>query len=65
MEGGNILKSEAKRICSELRMLKNNGIEATRELLMTLAYKGTYWYIVFANTNDFSSSMDELFAEAC
>jgi hypothetical protein len=46
-------------------MLKNNGIEATRELLMTLASKGTYWYIVFANTNDFSSSMDELFAEAC
>ena len=41
MEGGNILKSEAKRICSELRMLKNNGIEATRELLMTLASKGT------------------------
>ena len=65
MEGGNILKSEAKRICFELRMLKNNGIEATRELLMTLASKGTYWYIVFANTNDFSSSMDELFAEAC
>ncbi len=65
LQGGNILKSEAKRICSELRMLKNKGIHASRELLMTLASKGTYWYIVFANTKDFSSSMDELFAEAC
>ena len=46
-------------------MLKNKGIHASRELLMTLASKGTYWYIVFANTKDFSSSMDELFAEAC
>lgn len=65
LQGGNILKSEAKRICSELKMLKNKGIHASRELLMTLASKGTYWYIVFANTKDFSSSMDELFAEAC
>ena len=46
-------------------MLKNKGIHASRELLMTLASKGTYWYIVFANTKDFSSSMDELFAEEC
>ena len=58
------MKKEAKRICDELLMLKKKGVHLSRELVMMLAPKGTYWYIVFANTHDFNDSMNELMAEA-
>lgn len=58
------MKSEAKRICSELRVLSKSGINISREVVMMVASKNSYWYIVFANTNDFNDSMNELLAEA-
>lgn len=58
------MKSETKRIIEELKMLQKNGVKLSRELVLTVTSFNSYWYIVFANTNNFLDSMNELMIEA-